>query len=641
MASAQPIPNAPKETNNSAWQNVSNFVKGASMVPSVYGNLIGQVVSNEIGKASQNASNFVKGASMIPGVYGNLIKPALTNNWDSFPKLPEKSTWDFNKMRGEVDPTDMVPDPNSTPLNQAEMDAISKRIAAANAPVYKPPQLPDTFMKSEVPQDARAKAMALRQQISDIQNQMLRERHRRGLQYTDMPKVFAADADKPESQKDSQTLAMDRIDALRQELGYYERAGQQDKFRVRTPQSNFEMQRDLAKQASDIMAKDVEDMTKQLATMPEGPAKDAQAEKLRALKYQQQEQFRKANVMDTEDVGPPAPGVQPGDYQAAMQKAGEATARQEEAGPRLMKQASDLAAINYAEGEKIQGSRLDQEQKIKDYRKAQYEAAMNEITAPERIRALGLQKGQTEIESMKNAERRSDEKLKADIAEANAVTAGRIAQNEGVSIENQMKQFELETNKARKPIQDEIDKINLDVLKMKAEAQKSLGGLTPEMTAQKDAMIKKGMDTAGVTEEKFTRTMDAFNKLKEFMGGWDGKTLTGTFWTQDPGGSKQIAAQLEDMALSMKDASKLDKDFIKTKARELLTGAPEVTGYGTTAAGTIRNILTIVPTSGLLVAAQTLNSPELKATFLRIQNAMNIFKELAGEVPEGQAPKGR
>lgn len=559
---------------------------------------------------------------------------------------------DFNKMRGEVDPTDMVPDPNSTPLNQAEMDAIAKRIAAANAPVYKPPQMPDTFIKSEVPVDARAKAMALRQQIADEQAQMLRDRHHRGLTYTKMPQIFARDAAlTDDSEKDPQTVAMQRIDALRQELNAYERAGQQDKFRIRTPQSNFEMQRDLAKQASDIMAKDVANMESQIAAMPEGPAKDAQAEKLRALKFQQQEQFRKANVMEPDAVGPVAPGVQPGDYQEAMKEAGAATERQQKAGPELMKFAGDLSAMNMARGQELEQGRLAQEQRAKDMQKARYEASMAELTAPERIRALGIKQGEsaigrTEAETRKieaetgtiaGREAREDKKLDAAIKESQAKVDGEIARTEGINVENSLKKIEVENAKARQPIQAELDKINLEIAKTNAEAQKQFGGLTPEMQARKDALTQQGIQKAGVTEEKFARTMENFTKLKQFIGGWNGKTLTGTTWTNDPAGSKELARQIEDMAMSMKDASKFDKEFIRTKARELLAGAPEVADYGWTAG----SLVTGAVTGGLMPAVRESNRPELKATFLRIQNAMNILKELAGSVDRGVVPEGR
>lgn len=217
---------------------------------------------------------------------------------------------------------------------------------------------------------------------------------------------------------DSDSLA--NIAALRREMAGYESAARPSQA-PSSPERNFMANRDVAGQAAKIMQGDLAAMEQRVYTMPPGPAKDAELEKVRAFKSKTNEQFVKGNILRPEDVGPPVPGSSPTDYAEAMTKAEGQTASQMAAYGRDYDRRQNILGFT----KDITAKRLAEEQRTKDMTTAVYDAGMAGIRRPEDEFKLRQDAVTTEMRAreaaIKDAERRSsrtDALTEAQIAEA-------------------------------------------------------------------------------------------------------------------------------------------------------------------------------------------------------------------------------
>lgn len=174
------------------------------------------------------------------------------------------------------------------------------------------------------------------------------------------------------------TESLSNIAALRREMAGYDSAARPSQ-RPNTPEQNMMASRDAANQAAKIMQGDLAAMEQKVYTMPPGPMRDAEVEKLRAFKDKTNQQFVKGNVLRPEDVGPAVPGSSSTDYADAMATAEGQTASQMAAAGRDYDRRQNVLGFT----KELTSKRLAEEQRAKDAKTAQYEAGLAEVRRPQ------------------------------------------------------------------------------------------------------------------------------------------------------------------------------------------------------------------------------------------------------------------
>lgn len=464
---------------------------------------------------------------------------------------------------------------------------------------------PEQAMVGPERQPNRARIDQLRAQIASEQQAMLAARRARG-------GSFREDA-----------APLERIAGMRQELAQYERAATPGQtIRVKTPEENLATEQSLARQASDIMARDLgadnipavsgqplrgsaEDLRRQVATMPAGPERDAMAEQLRSLQYQQQQQAARAGALPAGAVGPQPMGAS---VELAEQMMGEArarTERQREAAPRVAARQQELADVAMREGERLTGKRQDVEQQRADFARATREATLAELSAPERARkeAFASEQSKREIAASQS---------QAEIAKTNALTESIIAKTgidkEVAKIEaeraraglNQILSAEPDVKDQRKTALEiqktdlEIQKLERDALALKIEQQRKADSGLPqtEEDFRKEQVIQEGlMRRAGVTPESEALVRNGLQALGQRVSSW---SINGKMAYASPADATEDIQHVnqflnyESKLNTLYNSGPEGRRMAQLKARDLLASIPsDFGGYRPSVSGTL------------------------------------------------------
>lgn len=418
---------------------------------------------------------------------------------------------------------------------------------------------------------ARNRADQLRAQIASEQQAMLKARRARGGSFTE-------DADQ-----------LQRIAGMRQELAQYERAGQPiQQIKVKTPEENLATEQNLARQASDIMSKDVEDLRTQVSTMPAGPERDAQAERLRSLEYQQQQQAARAGVLGAGAVGPQPMGASVGLAEQMMGEAQARTQRQREAAPRVAARQQELADVAMREGERLTGKRQDIEQQQKDFAEATRKAALSELSAPERMRQEAIATEQAKRAALTAETGIKTEESKARVAKIMSETKMTEAQAKAFDSQLSVMADNAKLDMQMKQNQVEAGKIANAYNKAKSEAATKGIAIDPEMRAMQDAAIKDSMNKMGIGAEDEQVVQQAAEGLKQNL---DNKTYT---VSSDAADDVRRASQINNYVRGLKslyDQGGDARTIAISKAKRLASMfGGEITGQRTSVERALKNI---------------------------------------------------
>lgn len=411
---------------------------------------------------------------------------------------------------------------------------------------------------------ARDRADQLRAQIASEQQAMLKARRARGGSFTE------------------DAAQLERIGGMRQELAQYERAGQPiQQINVKTPEANLATEQSLARQASDIMVKDVEDLRRQVATMPAGPARDAEAERLRSLEYQQQQQASRAGVLGPGAVGPQPAGASTGMYEQMMGEARARTQRQQEAAPRVAARQQELADVAMREGERLTGKRQDIEQRQKDLQAATQAATLAELSAPERMRQEAIAGEQAKRSIAERASGREDRESAARIDKISAETG--MMRSQAKMLDENVKAMGDDAAIARDFKKAELETKNLSnaLLKAQIAAQSKGMNLDPQMAAMEDAAASRSIKNLNLDPQSESNVQQAIAGLKQNM------SKTTYTVPSDAATDLQRAMQVNNFARNLKILSEqggVGRDLARGKAQNLLTAlGGEITGQRTSA----------------------------------------------------------
>ena len=383
-----------------------------------------------------------------------------------------------------------------------------EQVEAAQKPVISERQ--EGFVGPER-QSNIARADQLRAQIASEQQAMLAARRARGGSFRE------------------DTAPLERIAGMRQELAQYERAATPGQpIRVKTPEENLATEQSLARQASDIMSKDVADLRAQVASMPAGPERDAQAERLRSLEFQQQQQGARAGALPAGAVGPQPMGASVGLSEQMLGEARARTERQQEAAPRVAARQQELADVAMREGERLTGKRQDAEQQKADFARATREATLAGLSAR--------------------------------------------------MVENQLREFYDDKQIRRRAQELDFESKSLDneLKRAQVEMQKKGMAFNPEMAAMQDAAVAKSMERLGISAADEDVVRQAAEGLKQNI---DKTTYT---VPSDAMQDVQRASQINDYVRGLKslhDQGGPAAEIAKAKARRLASMfAGEITG---------------------------------------------------------------
>ena len=433
------------------------------------------------------------------------------------------------------------------------------------------PDRPEPAMVGPERRSARDRAEQLRAQIASEQQAMLAARRARGGSFRE------------------DTIPLERIAGMRQELAQYERAGQApSQIRVKTPEENLANEQYLARQASDIMVKDVEDLRRQVATIPAGPERDAQAERLRSLEYQQQQQASRAGALGAGQVGPQPAGASTGMYDQMMDEARARTQRQQEAAPRVAARQQELADVAMREGERLTGKRQDVEQRQKDLQATTQAAMLSELSAPERMRQEAIateqakRAAQTSELGIKERESKARvDKIMSDIG---------LNESQARMAESQLRSFydDKEIRRRYQELDIEAKTLDNDLKRAQVAMQKQGIAFNPEMQELQDKTIAKSMERLGISAADEDVVRQAAEGLKQNI---DKTTYT---VPSDAMQDVQRASQINDYVRGLKtlhDQGGPAKEIAKAKARRLSSMfVGEITGQRASGERVFRNI---------------------------------------------------
>lgn len=490
---------------------------------------------------------------------------------------------------------------------------------------------PEQAMIGPERQSNIARADQLRAQIASEQQAMLAARRARGGSFRE------------------DTAPLERIAGMRQELAQYERAATPSQsIRVKTPEENLATEQSLARQASDIMARDLgadnipavsgqplrgsaEDLRRQVATMPAGPERDAMAEQLRSLQYQQQQQAARAGALPAGAVGPQPMGAS---VELAEQMMGEArarTQRQQEAAPRVAARQQELADVAMREGERLTGKRQDVEESQKRIREATEKATLFEIGKQEREFGLTTKKFESEINNINS------------LISSRDATA-RLAQKES-EIERAFSERKLAAQEAQAAYnRDPNNPANIKAFAeaKQAEANAALaqaqvrslterlnrGNKTQEEIANEVAAEKATMDRIGYSELENAALTEGF-KIAGEVGGQQGTTYQGSMFTGNAEGGIKASNILLSYAQSLEKLNEINPELAKARANVLMAQMPALLSRRLETAGpSAAAIPGAVVTLGITAIAQMSNEQDK----FRVINNFNKFYDTASRI---------
>lgn len=350
---------------------------------------------------------------------------------------------------------------------------------------------------------------------------------------------------------ETDATALRNIAALRQEYAGYQNAARPAQ-RPNTPEQNFMAGRDAANQAAKIMQGDLAAMEQKVYTMPPGPMRDAEVEKLRAFKDKTNQQYIRGNILRPEDTGPPVPGSSANAYAEAMGEAERQTGSQIAAAGRDYDRRQNVLGFT----KELTAKRLAEEQRIKDAKTAQYEAGLAEIRRPQdefRLRQDAVTAETRAREAaIKEAEKRA--------ARTDSLTEEQIA-SERWKRDPQ--------NPANMGAKAQADLYGAQAAR---EMQRiNRGGLSAQDMAESDAQFAN----AGASDADVGGAMQALRDVTSQIS--DGK-FVGSSVTGNAENSLRAVAKIGTVVQGLKSAASVNPEKAKAQARKMLAEMQQLTG---------------------------------------------------------------
>ena len=417
------------------------------------------------------------------------------------------------------------------------------------------------------------------------------------------------------SEQDATSLA--NIAALRREYEGYSQAARPTQ-RPNTPENNFFASREASNQAAKIMQGDLAAMEQRVYTMPPGPAKDAELEKVRAFKSKTNEQFVRGNVLRPEDTGPAVPGSSPTGYYDALAEADKQTANQVASAGRDYDRRQNILGFT----KDITAKRLAEEQRAKDMNTAVYNAGMAGIRRPE-----------DEFKLKQDA-------MTAEIANIQAKTGVSRAEAERIAAQTDVARDSISpTNPDRRLKETQIDAMTSEIARRNKVASGELRPQTSEEIAAKREQDAYARETSGVTEQGQMNAMKAANDFESVSSFINSDGVAGSTFTGNADGAVKASSQILNYAQSLADLARTDPQAARVAARDfysnirLPSSGKFVPSRG---AGNIAaNMVVGLPTLGLgnvaMEMAHRSNAAARQRAADQMNNAIALLKQIAGQ----------
>jgi hypothetical protein len=483
---------------------------------------------------------------------------------------------------------------------------------------------PPTFDQTGV-QSARMMSARLQDQIAREQQDLLARRHQNKL-------VQGS----PEDQ-----AILDNIQSLRKEASGYQQAGVMPQA-PRTAEQNAASIADVNAQTRSILGNDLSTIEAQLRS-PNGGDKEALM-----ARYQQLKQ--RVAQLDTQST-PDSPAV--------VARGQEVTAGQQRAFADPIQADRRRAAYDASaqltsarESANKYQSDLTGATRAADVDRAKF--ATDELGAKRRLMALSEENASLGNKALATNIDLSSREMGIKEKSAAADAALKIAQTEGVTLDNGAKQLQLEFAKKKMPFDLESETYAAKFREAQYQAVASGNAISPEtqkiLTDNWNyAKQKNGVDAAASVFDS------AIAQLRDNVGGVNGNVLKGGFWTGSVASDRAILNQIEPYVLGLKSAAAANPQQAAMEARQKLSQMPDLTESGSTlgqVAGRVGSSAAvgagagsfILPGVGTLVGAGvgTLagvanqvfagsSSPELQAELIRYQALRETLKQIASQ----------
>lgn len=386
--------------------------------------------------------------------------------------------------------------------------------------------------------------------------------------------------------------------------------------------SNFNSIRDASAQAAKIMQGDLAAMEQKVYTMPPGPQRDAEVEKLRAFKQRTNEQEVRGYALRPSDYGPPVPSL-PGNttnaYGDIRTEAAKATRGQSAMVGRQQQMRQE--AYNFANT--IQDKRLAEEAQAKQVKDEVFSAGIGAIRRPQDEFKMRQDQQAAEAASLRQKQASGEKMTEAEVNKTNAQTdAAKYAIDPN--------------NPSNKLASAQTDYVTGE---MKRTANLRAGNGQPQ-TAEEMAANKAKRDFAseqvGLTPELESTAMQAASSIASEMGGLGGDRYIGSMFTGNASGGIKAASQMAAFAKALDDLSKIDPQAAKNKARDFLANMPRKAvgaGESFTAAttgmlGSVGGIAAAPFTMGLSLLATAGAAAQQSAQMLNNQDKLRVVSDL-------------
>ena len=341
---------------------------------------------------------------------------------------------------------------------------------------------------------------------------------------------------------DTDATSLANIARLRQEMAGYDRAANPVQ-RPNTPEQNLNANRSVAGQAAGIMSRDLAAMEQKVYTMPPGPMRDAEVEKIRSFKGKIAEQVNTAGVLSPNEIGPSTPG-----YSDAMAQAESQTANQVAgAGRNYDRRQNELAFAK-----EQTAKRMAEEQRTRDVKDAAFNAGMATIRRPE------------------DEFRMKQDAMAAEIADIQAKTGVSKAQAEKIAADTAVAQDTIsDKNPARRLAGLQGDAMVSEMNRRNNVANGTARPQTPEEMAAARNKTAFAKEMAGADDESVNAFMQAATELKGAVGGPNSNAIV-----SNGAGALKASSVMLSTAQALKDlASNPDgAEAAQAKARQLLGG---------------------------------------------------------------------
>ena len=387
----------------------------------------------------------------------------------------------------------------------------------------------------------------IRQQIANEQQAMLKARRVRGGSYGD-----GGDA-----------TALERIAGMRQELAQFDQAaGLAAQGRVKSPEENLVGEQDLAKQASSILEQDASNLRESIRTMPEGFEKQSAMAKLQDIESRQQQMSSRASG-------------EPGMIEDAYAR----TERQRS----MIQRNREIGEIAMLEGERIRSKRVEGEQTKKQIEEATKQAALAQISRPEREFGLTKEKFDSEIRNINSMISSRD---------ASSQLAQKRLEFDQSQEANRQAWMKSAFDYANDPNNPEFKKKVAEASKTTSEAavidfelkrrMRMAGeGMTPQEIEQKQIVENATLDRLGLRKQDGSGLMQSAivegSKLAAEFG-IDGRSYVGSSFTGNAEGGVKAVMVLESFANGMEQLNKTNPELAKIMANEFLGSLPSSMG---------------------------------------------------------------